>query len=1136
MTNIKILSLGRIKLIFLLFFLVGKLSIGFSQCDCADLSTSNLCNGGYFADHATCASSTDPNQGGTANPYNPPTPLPWNTVGSTYTFCVKYTIPAGVTKIGFMNFVNTRKTPSGNCGGAFSRGNWSAYASGCSNPIIGTPVVGDPNSNEFDVTANTEYRFCVTVTLNGTCSDITGIENYLYNATPAGTSCSSSIGTVTVTGATANSSEWDLNPGGTLDLTASGFVLPADGGTSTCTASYGYMVFDQAPVLPITDITKINNTDMPGYKGISPGATCNDNNNAGKSSSVTTANKLWYVPITIDCKKGTDNKIHIDDNGDNCYAIGTTAIIVNYLSSSSSCGTCTAPTCPISSTEDVSSSSASLKLSHILDSIANIGANDPMAYNGNKASNLTYTNYYKITITSARQLLGMKQKLSAIPSGDCATRTYTLVSSCSGTPITPTTLNANNVSSGMNPEWYNLPVGDYILSITTTSPDATCEIDFSVTGYYLVNIPCPLDQSFIDLDWNQGNPFVPYPTTTYTCASGPQKIWKDVEEAEISNGGQLSAVPGFFMELITDANSDTETSATVTVNGTDYSYYGPNGTAPAGVLDWGPMAITPDYQNIIEPYLTAGASVSIKLCDKRTTAQSFKYKVYDLATGNLLKNGIATPSASNCTTITFTISAPTMSWKIDGSTANITDNNNGSATFNPANLSTGNHSIVYTYDNGAGCTLSSTQTIDVNTTKVNPTTSPVSYCQNETTSPLSVTATTGNTLNWYGTNATGGTSSSTAPTPNSTNVGQTTYYVSQTNTSSSCESPRIPLVVTIKSSPTISISSTPSQICIDESASLTATGASTYSWDSDMATAFSTSNPVTVSPTITTNYTVTGTLNGCTSSATYSLTVNSAPIIVFDDTLAICEPESINLADTKYRIGSTAGSQFKFYTNSGLTNILMGENAVSSSGKYYIQSTLNGCKSKKDSVVVVIEKKPVVDYKITPKTITTLNPEAKLINESAGAVSYNWNFGDGTTSNLLSPKHMFVCNDTASFLVKLTGSTKFGCSDSILKTVKIIEEIVYFVPNTFTPDGDQFNQEFKPIFASGYDTKGYTMYIFNRWGQLIFQTNDITKGWDGKNISTGEFVQNGSYTWKIIFSIKNDDRNKEIVGKVNVLK
>jgi hypothetical protein len=105
MTNFKILSFRRINLISLLFFFIGKLSVGFSQCTCADLSTSNFCNGGYFADHATCASSTDPNNRGTANPYNPPTPLPWNTVGSTYTFCVKYTIPTGVTKIGFMNFV-----------------------------------------------------------------------------------------------------------------------------------------------------------------------------------------------------------------------------------------------------------------------------------------------------------------------------------------------------------------------------------------------------------------------------------------------------------------------------------------------------------------------------------------------------------------------------------------------------------------------------------------------------------------------------------------------------------------------------------------------------------------------------------------------------------------------------------------------------------------------------------------------------------------------------------------------------------------------------------------------------------------------------------------------------------------------
>jgi gliding motility-associated-like protein len=101
-----------------------------------------------------------------------------------------------------------------------------------------------------------------------------------------------------------------------------------------------------------------------------------------------------------------------------------------------------------------------------------------------------------------------------------------------------------------------------------------------------------------------------------------------------------------------------------------------------------------------------------------------------------------------------------------------------------------------------------------------------------------------------------------------------------------------------------------------------------------------------------------------------------------------------------------------------------------------------------------------------------------------------------------------------------------GCpSEPQSLTVYVLEcdDQLYWVPNTFTPDDDEFNQTFKPIITSGIDPFNYHLTIFNRWGEIIFESFDISKGWDGKY---GNYkCQDGVYVWKIEFkSLKNDER------------
>jgi gliding motility-associated-like protein len=92
------------------------------------------------------------------------------------------------------------------------------------------------------------------------------------------------------------------------------------------------------------------------------------------------------------------------------------------------------------------------------------------------------------------------------------------------------------------------------------------------------------------------------------------------------------------------------------------------------------------------------------------------------------------------------------------------------------------------------------------------------------------------------------------------------------------------------------------------------------------------------------------------------------------------------------------------------------------------------------------------------------------------------------------------------------------------------------VPNTFTPDGDGYNQVFKPIFSSGYDPFNFEMTIFNRWGEIVFETSDVNIGWDGSYGVEGLDVQDGTYIYLITYKNPINDKRTTISGHVNLIR
>jgi gliding motility-associated-like protein len=99
----------------------------------------------------------------------------------------------------------------------------------------------------------------------------------------------------------------------------------------------------------------------------------------------------------------------------------------------------------------------------------------------------------------------------------------------------------------------------------------------------------------------------------------------------------------------------------------------------------------------------------------------------------------------------------------------------------------------------------------------------------------------------------------------------------------------------------------------------------------------------------------------------------------------------------------------------------------------------------------------------------------------------------------------------------------------------LIDEVVqYFIPNTFTPDGDGFNQTFYPVFSSIFIPLDYHFAIFNRWGELVWESYDYTAGWDG---TYGDvLVQDGVYIWQLTFRENGSDKKYDEFGHISVLR
>lgn len=212
-------------------------------------------------------------------------------------------------------------------------------------------------------------------------------------------------------------------------------------------------------------------------------------------------------------------------------------------------------------------------------------------------------------------------------------------------------------------------------------------------------------------------------------------------------------------------------------------------------------------------------------------------------------------------------------------------------------------------------------------------------------------------------------------------------------------------------------------------------------------------------------------------------------------------------------------------------------------GTYSVTTTItdiNGCKSTRTSPFVITAfPRPGPDFSWTPEEVSYIDNYVNFYSTSASGsiVAQYWDFGDmvnnpnTNSSTVKNPFHEY--SDIGKYPVTIVQTNAWGCTDTLIKVLEVIEDFTMYIPNAFTPNGDGVNDIFQPK-GMGWKPDQYEFLIYDRWGNLIFKTKDYTAGWDG--MLKGSLCPSDVYVYKIKAVSHANSSRKEFAGHVTLMK
>lgn len=272
--------------------------------------------------------------------------------------------------------------------------------------------------------------------------------------------------------------------------------------------------------------------------------------------------------------------------------------------------------------------------------------------------------------------------------------------------------------------------------------------------------------------------------------------------------------------------------------------------------------------------------------------------------------------------------------------------------------------------------------------------------------------------------------------------------------------------------------------------------------------------------------------NGCVSlpdQVTVGTGTAIAPVFTVDAPTG-CEEHCVQFTDLT---PGSVSSTWQFGDGGGTTG--PAPQHCYDAGSYDVQLTVTDASGCSGTAIitdmVTAFPSPVAAFNTLPLVATISDPTFTFLDVSQGATQWSWVFGEGSTSVEASP--LFTYPDVGCYPVSLQVTSAEGCTDETGYLACVEGEYALFAPNAFTPDGDGINDGFLPV-SSVLVPKAYELVVMDRWGQVLFSTQDRTMPWSGR-WNGGAEVPTGVYVWRLRIQ-DAQGRVREHQGHVTLLR
>ena len=372
------------------------------------------------------------------------------------------------------------------------------------------------------------------------------------------------------------------------------------------------------------------------------------------------------------------------------------------------------------------------------------------------------------------------------------------------------------------------------------------------------------------------------------------------------------------------------------------------------------------------------------------------------------------------------------------------------------------------------------------------------------------------------------------------------YHITTTSIPFGCVGVDTVLTITVNPLPIVNFSFLNPALCDLQTVNFqnNSQGILNYDWDFGNGSTSFLINPTTIystTGTYTIQLTATNPFTGCTNFFDSAVVISESP----DANFTYSDSAGCGAFDVVFTANVLNPSwSYSWDFGNGETSQQWGSSGSQflAIGCYDIALTVGtdeGCLSTiNENNAICVYHNPIAAFSVDNATFSSLVvPVVQFTNQSQFSTGYYWQFGDNTTSITENPLHEYFLGQD-EYLVTLTASNNEGCTDTAKLVISIIEDVAIYIPNSFTPNEDEYNQYFLPILSSGFKKSTFHMIIFDRWGEIVFESFDENIGWDG-SYGVGDHLKkcpSGNYNYKVTVDVLATGETKKYMGHVNLIR